>query len=299
MIKTKIRGRLGNQLFIYAFVRMLSVKLGENILIYDRKDEEDNTWHSHLDHYKLCNEIEFTSKKSDVMDLGLWRKILYFADRILNLKSGYAGRKHFEDKCRNLYIKNGLIICENGYFDIPNELPHNLFCAGYFQSPRFFDSIRDVLIEELQPKEPIMNENKAFVAQIKESESVCITIRLGDFMGNSLHQVCTKQYYYAAINKMKEQLPNCKFFVFSDEIEKVKEIFGFDDSFIFDSGKSPDYESLRCMSYCKHFILSNSTFSWWAEYLSTNDKKIVISPRKWYADDTMPCDIQEDNWIYI
>lgn len=60
----------------------------------------------------------------------------------------------------------------------------------------------------------------------------------------------------------------------------------------------PVYETLRLMYSCKHFIISNSTFSWWGQYLSRNDHKIVISPSKWNNDD-FDTPLLEDEWIKL
>lgn len=299
MIKIRVKGRLGNQLFIYAFARMISEITGEDILIYDRKDEADKMWHSHLDFYRLCDRVSFTSSKKEIMKMSLMQKILFYIDRLYTLKSTYKKTKAFEDKHRSLYLKNKLLICENGYFEIPKNLPKNLFCTGYFQSPKFFEKIREELLVELQPKEDAFEQNREFIKQMDTTESVCITIRLGDFIGNPMHQVCDIDYFKRAIEKMKQLKPDSKFFVFSDDIETVKKTFDFGNDVVYDKGINPDYESLRCMSHCKHFIISNSTFSWWAEYLSTNPDKVVIAPTRWYANPAMVCDIEQDYWIRL
>ena len=67
----------------------------------------------------------------------------------------------------------------------------------------------------------------------------------------------------------------------------------------FETEGNPIWEKIRLMSACKHFIIHNSTFSWWAQHLSSNTDKIVLAPVKWTQRDDQPIDIYEDNWLYI
>ena len=298
MIRVRLNGRLGNQLFIYAFARKCMEKYQQPVIIYDRKNEDDPMWYSHLDGYKLHPQIKFTSNKDEFMRMGLYTKLLYYYDRF-RIRNKTA-RKRFETQKQwlNYYIKNGLLLFTDGYFKMPNEIPNNLYCEGYFQSAKFFDDIRNELLNELKPKKEHSVEENNFINKIKSTTSVCLTVRLGDYIGNSTHQVCTAKFYNNAMKKMKELYPDCVFFAFSDEIEKLKNVFNFDYPIIYDSGKAKDYMALDTMSYCKHFIISNSSFSWWAQYLSTNFNKTVIAPPKWYAID-VPNDIMQKNWILI
>ena len=298
MIKVRLNGRLGNQLFIYAFARKCMEKYGQKVLIYDRKNESDEMWYSHLDGYKVNSNIEFTSDKNEFMKMKCYSKFLYYYDRLRTRKKTPRERYITQKKWLNYYIKNGLILFTDGYFELPDTIPENLYCEGYFQSAKFFDDIRAQLLLELKPKDEHTDDEKELIRKIESTISVCLTIRLGDYIGNSTHQVCTAKFYNNAMRKMKELYPDCVFFAFSDEVEKLKEVFDFDYPIIYDKGQSKDYMSLDVMSHCKHFIISNSSFSWWAQYLSTNEKKTVIAPFRWYAKD-VPTDIMQDNWILM
>lgn len=297
-LKIRLKGRLGNQLFIYAFARELYEKYGYQVLIYDRKDEKDSTWYSHLNHYKLNRNIQFTSNKKDILQMSFYNKCLFVYDRLKIKKMNPRERFNFQLRNLDYFEKHGLYLLMDGYVPLPTNIMKNTFFDGYFQSPKYFQNIRENIVKELVPIHNFSSNEKLFLQKIEKTESVCVTIRLGDYINNSTHQVCNKNFYKDAMKKMKNLHPNCTFFIFSDEIEKAKDIFDFEYPVIYDSGKMKDYVSLYVMSKCKHFIISNSSFSWWAQYLSNNPKKDVIAPDKWYAQD-VPCDIYEDNWILM
>lgn len=299
MIKMRVKGRLGNQLFIYGFARYLCERYHQTALLYDRKDEEDDLWHSHLDRFHLHDSVAFTSNKNDVLRMGLKRKLLFLIDRI-NCKIENNNRKIHERQIRNMqyYVENGLILLGDGICELPEKLPIEVFCEGYFQSEKYLNPIRKLLKDELIPKNVYTMEEQELCHSINVSESVCVTIRLGDYIGNSTHQICTKEFYLRAMDIMKERIPNCRFFIFSDDVEMAKKIFSFKYPVEYDAGKSIDSVSLKIMSECRYFIISNSSFSWWAQYLGDYCGKIVIAPERWYTKD-IPCDIMQDSWIRI
>lgn len=90
-------------------------------------------------------------------------------------------------------------------------------------------------------------------------------------------------------NKWHERLErnvieNPVFFMFSDDIEWVKNNIHTECVTYYEDGTDPVWEKLRLMSACKHFIVSNSTFSWWTQYLSANENKVVVSPSRWFNE---------------
>lgn len=298
MIRIRLKGRLGNQMFIYAFARAMQEKYHQRVLIYDRKNEADAMWHSHLDRYALNESVAFTSNKSDVMKMGLMAKWLFFKDRVCCRHKNSRQVHDYQLKHWNENISHGLLLLMDGYEKLPDKIPSDIFCDGYFQSPRYIDCIRPLLLKEFLPKASLQECEKYMLAKIQNSNSVCLTIRLGDYIGNSTHQVCTKEFYLEAMRRIHELQPDCVFYVFSDEVDKAKKIFDFPFPVVYDWGQSQDAVSLYIMSQCKHFIISNSSFSWWAQYLGTAGNKIVVAPDHWYARDVV-CDIMQDNWMKL
>ena len=113
------------------------------------------------------------------------------------------------------------------------------------------------------------------------------------------------EYYLNAIELIKQKVENPKFYIFSNDYEWVVENFGslalektiVDFNF---AGKS--YLDMILMSYCKHNICANSSFSWWGAWLNQNQTKIIITPKQWfkneeYTDTTY--DLIPENWIKL
>lgn len=174
--------------------------------------------------------------------------------------------------------------------------------SGCFEDPIYFDDIRGILLSELAPKHPLLEKNRKMMQNIQKTDSVCLSVRRGDFESNAdvkkLQSVCDRQYFENAIEAIKKNIENPVFFMFSDDIEWVKNNIHTKCVTYYEDGTDPVWEKLRLMSACKHFIVSNSTFSWWTQYLSVNENKVVVSPNRWFNNDYVSPLIGKD-WIKI
>jgi hypothetical protein len=129
--------------------------------------------------------------------------------------------------------------------------------------------------------------------KIKECESVAIHVRKGkDYQSRIWYQnTCTMEYYQKAVALLKEKIQNPRFYIFTDNVEWVKENFQGMDFTLVEGNPVDGYGShfdMQLMSLCKHNIISNSTYSWWSAFLNHNSNKIVIAPKVWFNPDS--CD---------
>ena len=114
------------------------------------------------------------------------------------------------------------------------------------------------------------------------------------------HGILGESYYKKSIRHIKKSVKNPFFFIFSDDINLIKKKFLFlnKKNYIFIDTKS-SISDLYLMSNCKHFIIANSTFSWWGAWLSKNKRKIVCAPKKWVKLKTPTPDILPKSWVEI
>lgn len=289
MIYTTIMGGLGNQMFQYAAARSLSLQTGQKISLDFRSMDLDTVRKYSLD---CCNIPQDVMVQDPVVepkwnrDFNIWLKCaLKFAPEMT--------RKYLEK--RNVFYDR-----ESCFHELnPDRNCPDIYLYGYWQSEKYFFQYRDILKKELQVK---ISERAGVIAnQIRNDQNaVCVHYRKTDYKisQNRKYQVCSTKYYLNAIQKMRTLLPAPQFYIFSDEIDEVKAELGMDDDFHFMERSETDIDDFGLMCNCSHFIISNSSFSWWAQYLSESNNKIVIAPQKWTADDTNR-DIYLEDWILM
>ncbi len=331
----RLRGRLGNQLFIYAFGRALQEELGMPLVLIDNRNETGGTklnelsipddvkivtysagynydyYNMRAEDYKRINssligtmirEHAYNNccKKNKIPTLSIDQKTALYWHKLMTRKNDFNERVLKEKKHSEYYTNKGLYICENGYIDFgkPSDKVKNVFGFGYFQSEKYFLTIKDKIRKEVRRKEELNPKLKDYINHIERTDSVCLSIRMGDYINNSMLGVCTKDYYDKAIKKIYEMCPNAYIFLYSDDIQAAMDTFKFHGNVIVEPEGCSETEKLEYMSKCKHFIISNSSFSWWVQYLGEFEGKIVIAPEKW-TQIPCPCDIYQDEWLII
>lgn len=313
LIYVEMRGRLGNQMFQYAFARALQEKMDSSeplgISFYNvyKKNDEAHGWENSLRYFRVKPFIDCTSNKKLLLSKSNFIQkavgSLYYTSLKKFEKRGIDEAKQNEIslKWQPLLNRVGLYWLRHGFYDYKDYHNKNILLSGNFESPRYFDQIRDKLLEEFTPVCDPIEKNAELYDSILNSQSVCVTVRRGDFISNPAFKqfnICSPNYFYKGMDEIKKRCPKAKFFIFSDEIEWVKKNMHFPYDVMFESGSDPVWEKLRLMYSCKHFIISNSTFSWWAQYLSRNSEKLVVSPSIWLSNG-FKSDLIGDDWIKI
>lgn len=294
-----LRGRIGNQLFIYAFARELQSFLGEQCeLIIDDSEIIKLGWVNSLEFYDLPN-VRFVHNRNEAKSTKWLFKycILKIAEKITNKTNDYRKKSKLENVLRPFLNLFGVMLCENGFVKFNFKKNKNYMISGYFQSKAYFENVNNELLNKFSLKD---NLNYPNLNLLENSNSVCISVKVEHNVGSSLYAVCGKEYWEEAIKYIEENVENPVFFVCSDNVDYVKNnlIDCSKYTTVFQDKNEPVHKSLAAMSRCKHFIIGNTSFGWWAQYLSNNPEKIVVAPNQWMLVD-MPIDIYEDNWTLI
>ncbi len=293
-VYTYLRGGLGNQLFIYASARAAQLKYGDK----DTKIHLDMTKYlpqNCIHGFQLCDDVILEQKMQ--MPERLERAQQFFVKGDWRCKNPRAMYKRHK-RLQKIYVALGIIRCDDGYLAPPEKMKTPILLDGYFQTELYFQGLKDVFLKDFAMANPLTEETAQFIAKIEAQESVCVHVRLGDYCNHPVHELCDVAYYNKALAKMKELHPDAKLFLFSNEPDKAKELLDIPADVEVESGKCPDYEMMHAMSKCNHFIMANSSFSWWAQYLCEKPNPTVIAPDRWFNID-IPCDIHQSHWTLI
>lgn len=317
---------MGNQMFQYAFARLLAEKHKEHgdheririvtQFINARQDKANDVRCMSLQHLVLNDDVAVmpASEQKRAMRCFKWRTLWASGIREI-IKWRLFHRYDSTDTLATRRGKQGIYYPYGPYTDHPVTLSkcHDKFVFGFFQSIRNVDPIADILRCELKVKTEPSAANRAMLNEIRGINAVCLHIRRGDFLNSRWKhlQICDYDYYSKAIDTILARVENPVFFVFSNthtDLQWIAQNFRFPQTY---PGKNipiefryvdlanPDYEELRLMYTCRHFIISNSTFSWWAAWLSDNEEKVVCAPERWNMEYTDDYKIYDPSWIKI
>jgi hypothetical protein len=197
-------------------------------------------------------------------------------------KELYLYKSHFSNEYVNTIFKDFIFIDDyvdnkNYNLEIPSDNTHTLY-TGYFQSENYFNKYSNEIKDLFYPPIEFINKIKLELPIIFVKEITAIHVRRGDYLSYpDIHPTLSKEYILEAI----KHVPNNQILIVSDDIEWCKKNLNIEGAIYSEGYKS--YEDLWILSLCHHFVISNSSFSWWGAYLSKNKNKIVIAPKTWYG----------------
>lgn len=272
-------------MFEYAFLFSLlknESKLPE-IKCYKHYDENEDKRLYALNPFNISIHFDVKDEKKSFNFFSL----LLFKRKMLSV----IFKNTESDSLTKKYIKHGIFYSNNhNKIDI-KEMRTNkriVLVEGYFQSYKYFDRYREEIQREFNIVKDLNLRSKKLSDEINSCNSVCVHIRRGDYLKSYYaprFNLCDYEYYKKAMDYVFENTENPVFYVFSnshDDVEWIKSNYDFKDYNVrYVDLKNSDYEDLQLMINCKHFIISNSTYSWWAQYLCTNPDKIIVAPSKW------------------
>lgn len=292
-IIVQLQGGLGNQLFQYATARALAHQHQIPLLL-------DQSW--------------FTKTYDDVTPRELLLPTLNTKGALISLDSPPKRPKRIRRILQKLWPINPYIYFEQNpyYFDssllkAPTFKTQNLYLMGYWQSYRYFESIKKILQSEVSPKSPLDAHYQNYLNQIKASNSAMIHVRRGDYVhlasAAKVHGFIGLDYYQQGMEALLHQNPEIQFFVFSDDLDWVRSNLPYQDkiTFIKSLEKSDAViQELELMTHCQNHLIANSSLSWWAAWLAKSVDNTVICPSRWTNDLTKSWDdLLPANWQRI
>lgn len=232
--------------------------------------------------FHIASTIGIAKKHGYGFSFPYWKERGYFKNILPRTNNQYL------DSLRELKLSSnrGLMI---NYMDF--DCPDNVSLLGHFFSEKYFAHCKEIIRHAFEMK-PIEG-----LPEIEEN-SICIHVRAGDF-GTKQFPRLTKEYYARAFYSVAEKDKISNIYVFSDDIRAARKMFNAPFMFIFDFIETGDYiKDFYLMRQCKHFIIANSTYSWWAAWLGKHPDKIVVAPKNMetaiYTDEMYP-----KKWIVL
>lgn len=234
-----------------------------------------------------------------------WEEIIEFTDGSMEpLKR--IRRRIFGRRAREYY--------EKGFFDPQILSFDDMYLRGEFKSEKYFEDIKDEVralyrfpsLEDMHLPEKLYKSTRACLEAIESTEAVGLHMYRSDSrLDEELYEgICTEKYYEGAVRFLQEKFPDAVFFIFSNEPKWVKNWVahliecqikeGMDEeeitamkrrfTMVVSNTEYTGYLDMMLMSRCRHNIISNSSFGWWAAWLNDHPDKLVVAPDKWEND---------------
>jgi hypothetical protein len=275
MIVVTLMGGMGNQMFQYALGRNLSLK------------------------YNIPLKIDLSFLKNKNMGANF-----IYRDYDLNIFNVYEDFEIGQVNVKRINEPN-FQYSSNISDMVTNSPGDNFLLNGYWQTPKYFEEFEEQIRKDFTFRDKVEDADdhiKDMLVKIKSTNSVLLNVRRTDYLNTNYHGVMGNEYLDKGVELIESKVENPHYFLFSDDVEWCKENIKYENMTIVDHSYKGDRFSyyLQLMKNCKHFIIPNSSFAWWAAWLNEGEDKIVITPEKWFTDSNInTSDLIPDNWIRI
>ena len=272
-VTLRLKGGLGNQLYIYAFGKILEKNHNFKIQ-YDLTTGFLKNKYKHIQTVKPLLKFYF----DDISEISFFSLIVHqIARKINNLK--LIKIKYINEEFDNL---------EDYLINLSNT-NYNFYVEGYFQNYSIVKNILPDIKSRINLNYFLSKEEIKLCKNLKKLNSVAIQIRVNDYPVDY-----NKKFFEKAINLVLESVNNPKFYLFSDNNKWCDENLDLPNDIIAINTGS-DMKDFGVLASCNNFILSVGTFGWWGAMLSTNTNKLVVYPKKY--KDFINDDFYPKEWI--
>lgn len=292
MIISQIIGGLGNQMFQYAMGRALSLENGQPLML-DISDFDSYHLHQGFELQRIFNASILIAQPPDIQHVLGWQSPHFV--RWLLMRPAFSG----------LRGKKFVLEPHFQYWSKVSDIQGDCYVRGYWQSEKYFQQHTAAIRQDFSFKLPLTGKNAELVSQMTQVNAISLHVRRGDYVNNSktnsVHGVCSLDYYQAAVEYISRRVENPCFFVFSDDIPWVKKNLkiGMPCEYVDHNQGPASHLDMQLMSKCRHHIIANSSFSWWGAWLNLDPHKIVIAPRKWFSASKNTADLLPIAWTAL
>jgi hypothetical protein len=292
VVISHIIGGVGNQMFQYAAGKALALATGQQHYL-DINDFSD---------YKLHNGFELNR----VFNLDITSADQITIAGMLGWRSSHLVRKILrQPQLASLRGKKFVVQPYFNYWPDFFSLTGNVYLHGYWQSESYFKPFESIIRQNFTFREPLEGKNLELSLEISGCQSVSLHVRRGDYINDSktarIMDVCSLEYYLAAVDNIAKCVKRPVFYIFSDDIDWVKKNLpiSFPCVYVDHNRGAESYRDMQLMSLCKHNVIANSSFSWWGAWLNDNPGKIVVAPKTWFCNGTNDSDLIPAEWVRL
>lgn len=280
MTIVNIKNGLGNQLFQYAFGKVLEWKYNTQVYFDLLRDEIKSPLQTDLDVFCIEPIVEVNPKIAN--------RFKPFSVRQYRDNKQFV--KYIYYKLRRKYQPHKLITepYPSQFMEVFENLntEKSIYFLGFWQNYKYYVGYEDRIRKLFEPKDKSFWQTEQAI-EIKNNPltTVSLHFRRGDYLTSGFIVPTTMEYYKLAIDKIQSCVDNPIYYVFTDEPEWFEQNIELDIPYKLITGNTDKncYKDILLMSLCQHNIMANSTFSWWGAFLNTNSDKIVIAPKTWYG----------------